>query len=208
MSNSPVIAFLNKMTDLILLNILYIICCLPIVTIGAATTAMYYVCIISIRQGDGYVVKRFFSSFRSNFKQATILWIPMLFVGLIMGFDLLFWYRMGTVFSKVMFILSMVVALFLVMVGMYIFPILSKFEGTVGRTIKNAAAFAVGYLPQTAILLVLTVGFIYANIVSLGMNAVTSFVGLAVLAYVKSFFIYKVMMNHMEERYDDFLVDE
>jgi len=208
MSNSPVIAFLNKMTDLILLNILYIICCLPIVTIGAATTAMYYVCIISIRQGDGYVVKRFFSSFRSNFKQATILWIPMLFIGLVMGFDLLFWYRMGTVFSKVMFILSMVVALFLVMVGMYIFPILSKFEGTVGRTIKNAAAFAVGYLPQTAILLVLTVGFIYANIVSLGMNAVTSFVGLAVLAYVKSFFIYKVMMNHMEERYDDFLVDE
>lgn len=208
MSNSPVIAFLNKMTDLILLNILYIICCLPIFTIGAATTAMYYVCIISIRQGDGYVVKRFFKSFRDNFKQATILWIPMLLVGVIMGFDLFFWYQMGTVFSKVMFILSMIVALFLVMVGMYVFPVLSKFEGTVGQTIKNAAAFAIGYLPQTAILLVLTGGYVYANIVSPGMNAVTAFVGVAVLAYVKSFFIYKVMMNHIDERYDDFIVDE
>ena len=208
MSNSPVIAFLNKMTDLILLNILYIICCLPIFTIGAATTAMYYVCIISIRQGDGYVVKRFFKSFRDNFKQATILWIPMLLVGVIMGFDLFFWYQMGTVFSKVMFILSMIVALFLVMVGMYVFPVLSKFEGTVGQTIKNAAAFAIGYLPQTAILLVLTGGYVYANIVSLGMNAVTAFVGVAVLVYVKSFFIYKVMMNHIDERYDDFIVDE
>ena len=60
MSNSPVIAFLNKMTDLILLNVLFIISCLPVFTIGAATTALYYVCIISIRQGDGYVVKRYF----------------------------------------------------------------------------------------------------------------------------------------------------
>ena len=54
MSNSPVMAFLNKMTDLILLNVIWLIACIPVVTIGAATTAMYYVCIVSIRQGDGY----------------------------------------------------------------------------------------------------------------------------------------------------------
>ena len=90
MSDSPVIAFLNKMTDLILLNIIFVICCLPVFTIGAATTAMYYVCIISIRQGDGYVVRRFFESFRRNFKQATLLWLPMLVIWLVMGFDLFF----------------------------------------------------------------------------------------------------------------------
>lgn len=60
MSNSPVIAFLNKMTDLILLNVIWLLCCLPVVTAGAATTAAYYVSITSIRCGDGYVVKRFF----------------------------------------------------------------------------------------------------------------------------------------------------
>lgn len=60
MSNSPVIAFLNKMTDLILLNVIWLLCCLPVVTTGAATTAAYYVSITSIRCGDGYVVKRFF----------------------------------------------------------------------------------------------------------------------------------------------------
>lgn len=208
MSNSPVIAFLNKMTDLILLNILYIICCIPIVTIGAATTAMYYVCLISIRQGDGYVAKRFFQSFRREFKQATLLWIPMLLIGILLGFDLFFWYQMGTMFSKVMFVLSMVVTVFFVMVGLYVFPMLSKFECDALQTVKNAAAFAVGYLHKTLILLVVTGGFVYANLVSLGMNAVTSFVGFAVVAYVKSFFIYKAMMNHMDERYDDFLVDE
>lgn len=205
MSNSPVIAFLNKMTDLILLNLLYIICCLPIFTIGAATTAMYYVCIISIRQGDGYVVKRFFKSFRENFKQATLLWLPMLGIFLIMMLDLLFWSQIGTLFAKGMFVLSMLVAFFVLIVALYIFPVLAKLEGNMGTTLKNSAAFAVGYFPYTIILLVITGGFLYTNLISLGMNALTFFLGFAGVAYVKSFFIYKVMMKHIDEKYDDFL---
>jgi len=208
MSNSPVIAFLNKMTDLILLNILYIICCIPIVTIGAATTAMYYVCIISIRQGDGYVIRRFWDSFRKNFKQATIIWLPMLVIAIVMGFDLFFWYQMGTVFSKIMFILSAIVAFIIFIVGLYIFPVLAKLEGNIKTTIKNAAAFAVGYFPNTVILILFTGGFLYANYVSLGMNAISVFIGFALLAYMKSFFIYKVMMNHIDEKYDDFMENE
>ena len=204
MSNSPVIAFLNKMADLILLNVIYVICCLPVFTIGAATTAMYYVCIISIRQGDGYVVRRFFESFKREFKVATLIWIPMSIIWLVMGFDLFFWYRMGTLFSKIMFILSAVVAFVLLIVCMYLFPVLAKFEGSIKALVKNAAAFAVGYFPYTIILLLLTAAFIYANLISIGMNAISFFIGFAVLAYVKSFFIYRVMMKHMDERYDDF----
>ncbi len=205
MSNSPVIAFLNKMTDLILLNVIYIIFCLPIVTIGAATTAMYYVCIVSIRQGDGYVVKRFVKSFRDNFKQATIIWLPMLVMIVLLGFDLFFWYALGTVFAKIMFVISAIVAFGIGIVCLYIFPVLAKLEGGIKATIKNAAAFAIGYFPYTIVLILFTVGFCYANYVSLGMNAITVFIGFALLAYMKSFFIYKVMMNHIDERYDDFL---
>lgn len=208
MSDSPVIAFLNKMTDLILLNVIYVILCLPVFTIGAATTAMYYVCIISIRQGDGYVVKRFFESFRKNFKQATLIWLPMLVILIVMVFDLFFWYQMGTMFSKIMFVLSAIVAFILLIVGMYIFPVLAKLEGNIRTTIKNAAAFAVGYFQYTVILLLLTGGFVYANLISLGMNAITFFIGFALLAYIKSFFIYKVMMNHIDERYDDYFANE
>ena len=205
MSNLPVIAFLNKMTDLILLNVIYIIFCLPIVTIGAATTAMYYVCIVSIRQGDGYVWKRFLKSFRDNFKQATIIWLPMLVIIVLLGFDLFFWYALGTVFAKIMFVISAIVAFAIGIVCLYVFPVLAKLEGGIKATIKNAAAFAIGYFPYTIVLILFTVGFCYANYVSLGMNAITVFIGFALLAYMKSFFIYKVMMNHIDERYDDFL---
>lgn len=208
MSESPVIAFLNKMTDLILLNLMWLITCLPIVTIGAATTAMYYTNIISIRQGDGYVVKRYFKSFRDNFKQATILWLLVLLLGGIMAFDLFYWYTLGTMLGKVMFCLSAVVAFFMFIILLYVFPVLAKFDNCMKSTIKTAAAFAVGYLPYTAILTVITILFIYFNVVSIIMNAISLFAGFAVLAYVKSFFLYKVFMNHMDERYDDFYSDQ
>lgn len=205
MSNSPVIAFLNKMTDLLLLNLLYLVCCLPIVTIGAATTALYYVSIVSIRSGDGYVIRRFLDSFRKNFKQATIIWLVLLCIGVVLGIDLFFWYRMGSGFSKVMFCISMVPTVVVAIIALWIFPVLSKLKGGIKTTIKNAAAFGVGYFfPYTLILIVLTGVFIWANLNSLGMNAITLMIGFALFAYIKSFFIYKVMMNHIDERFDDY----
>lgn len=69
---------------------------------------------------------------------------------------------------------------------------------------KNAAAFAVGYLPYTAIVLVIMGGVIYANLVSLIVNSIMLFVGFALIMYVNSFFFYRVFMNHIDERYDDF----
>ena len=205
MSNSPVVAFLNKMTDLLLLNILYLICCLPIITIGAATTALYYVSIVSIRSGDGYVIRRFFDSFSRNFKQATIIWLFLLLLGGGLGLDLFFWYRAGTGFSRIMFCISMLPTVAVAIVGLWVFPVLSKLEGNIKTTIKNAAAFAVGYFfPYTLILLLLTGVFIWANLNSIGMNAITLMIGFALLAYLESFFIYKVMMNHIDERFDDF----
>lgn len=203
MSDSPVIAFLNKMTDLIVLNACWIICSLPIVTMGASTTAMYYVCIISIRQGDGYVIRRFFQSFFRNFKQATLLWLIVLGCGIILTLDIFFWCQLGTGFARIMLVLSMAVAFMVCLVLQYLFPLLSRFDGKIGEQFKNAAAFAVGYLPYSLLLIVISVGFCYFNLISVQMNLVTCFVGISVFAYIKSFFIYKVMMNHMDEKYDD-----
>lgn len=204
MSNSPVIAFLNKMTDLILLNVLWLLCCLPVFTAGAATTAAYYVSITSIRCGDGYVIKRFFGSFKKNFLQITPIWLVILFFSLIMTADMLFWYRQGNAFGKTMFIISGVVAFLFFIWILWIFPVFAKLDGKTGELLKNAVAFAIGYLPYTAIILVITGVVMYANLVSLVANSIMLFVGFAVLFYVQSFFFYRVFMNHIDEKYDDF----
>lgn len=204
MSNSPVIAFLNKMTDLILLNVLWLLCCLPVFTAGAATTAAYYVSITSIRCGDGYVIKRFFGSFKKNFRQITPIWLVILVFSLIMTADMLFWYRQGNTFGKTMFIISGVVAFLFLIWILWIFPVFAKLDGKTGELLKNAVAFAIGYLPYTAIILVITGVVMYANLVSLIANSIMLFVGFAVLFYVQSFFFYRVFMNHIDEKYDDF----
>ena len=69
------------------LNLLWLVCSLPIFTMGAATTALYYTCLKVIRGEEGYVGAAFFRSFRENFKQATVLWLMMLGAGLFLGFD-------------------------------------------------------------------------------------------------------------------------
>ena len=204
MSNSPVIAFLNKMTDLILLNVLWILCCLPVITAGAATTAAYYVSITSIRCGDGYVIKRFFESFKKNFRQITPVWLAILFFGLIMTADMLFWYRQDIYFGKSMFIISGVVDFLFFICILWIFPVFAKLEGKTGQLLRNAVAFAIGYLPYTAVILVITGAVVYANLVSLIANSIMLFVGFAVMFYVQSFFFYRVFMNHIDEKYDDF----
>lgn len=204
MSNSPVIAFLNKMTDLILLNVLWLLCCLPVFTAGAATTAAYYVSITSIRCGDGYVIRRFFGSFKKNFRQITPIWLAILVFSLTMTADMLFWYRQGNTFGKTMFIISGVVAFLFLIWILWIFPVFAKLDGKTGELLKNAVAFAIGYLPYTAIILVITGVVMYANLVSLIANSIMLFVGFAVLFYVQSFFFYRVFMNHIDEKYDDF----
>ncbi len=204
MSDSPVIAFLNKATDLILLNILWIICCLPVITAGAATTALYYVSITSIRCGDGYVIRRFFESFKKNFRQVTPVYLVILFAAAVFVIDILFWLGQGGTIGKVMFIVSVAMALILFTIVLWIFPVFAKLEGKTWNLIRNAVAFAIGYFPYTAIILVITGIVLYANYVSIVANGIMLFIGFALLAYVQSFFFYRVFMNHIDEKYDDF----
>lgn len=204
MSNSPVIAFLNKMTDLILLNVLLILCCLPVVTAGAAISAAYYVSITSIRCGDGYVFRRFFSAFKSSFAPVTPVWLGLLAAGFILAADYFFWSHFGGVFGKLMLMVSIVIAILLWVWSLWIFPVFAKFSGTRRELLKNAAAFAVGYLPYTAIVLAIMGVAVYVNLVSIVANSIMLFIGSALLVYVNSFFFYRVFMNHMDEKYDDF----
>ena len=88
--DNPVWRFMGKFCDILLLNILWTLCSVPIVTIGASTTAVYYVTLKLVRDEEGPTVRSFFRSFKENFKQATVIWLILLVAGLLIGFDLYF----------------------------------------------------------------------------------------------------------------------
>ena len=155
--DSPFMRVLNRVADLMILNFLMIICCIPIITIGAACTGMHYVLLKIVRGEEGYLVRGFFKSFKQNFRQATILWLIMLLVIAVYIGDFLIFTYSGVKFPTILVIAILGLALVLLMVAVYVFPVLSRFDNTVKNTIKNAFCMAVLNLPKTIMMALPTV---------------------------------------------------
>lgn len=153
--DSPFMRFLNLVADLMILNFLMIICCLPIITVGAACTGMHYVLLKIVRGEEGYLVRGFFKSFKQNFKQATILWLIMLLVILVYIGDFIIFSYSGLKFPTILIIVILALAIILLMIAVYVFPVLSRFDNTIKNTLKNAFCMAILNLPKTILMIVL-----------------------------------------------------
>lgn len=147
--DSPFMRFLNRVADLLILNILVMICCIPIITVGAAVTAMHYVLLKIVRNEEGYLLKGFFKSFVRNFKQATLAWLLMLVVAAVYVGDSLIFRYSGVEFPKALVIAVVAVGVIALMIAVYIFPLIARFENTTKNTFRNAAILAFANLPRT-----------------------------------------------------------
>lgn len=156
--DNPVWRFIGKFGDLILLNILWFICSIPIFTIGASTTAVYYVTLKLARDDDGYTIRSFFKSFKENFRQATLIWLILLAVGIILGVDMYFFIRLfagsGTV-KTAMVTVFLALSIIYLAVFTYIFPIQARFYNTIKRTFFNAFFMSLRHLFRTIGMLVI-----------------------------------------------------
>lgn len=201
LNESPVLAFLNKMTDLIVLNLLFLVCCVPVVTIGPALTALYAVSLRSVRYGDGYVVSTFWKSFKQNFRQSFVAGILMLFAAVLLFADVWFWSNMDLgILAKGMLVVSISIAFLVLIVFLWLFPVLAKIENGLWANLKNAAAMAVGhFFPYTFCCALITLAGAYMIYSSMVADIVFVLLGAALFAYVKAFFYYKVFAKYMDE---------
>lgn len=109
--DNPVWRFIGKLWDVLVVNILWIICSIPVVTAGASTTAMYYVTLKLARDEDGYTIRSFFKSFKENFKQATAIWLIFLLTGMLLAFDVYYFIKMAAPSSLRTIMISVFVAM-------------------------------------------------------------------------------------------------
>ncbi|MCI9066338.1 MAG: DUF624 domain-containing protein [Lachnospiraceae bacterium] len=151
--DSPVMRVLNRVGDLLILNVLMIVCCIPVITAGAAFTAMHYVLLKIVRGEEGYLIRGFFKSFRSNFRQATLIWLLMLLVVAVYVGDIWIFNYSGLVFPKPLIIAVAAVAFVLLMIAVYVFPLQARFENSVKNTLKNAMLLAFANLPRTILMM-------------------------------------------------------
>ncbi|HAR12026.1 MAG TPA: ABC transporter substrate-binding protein [Ruminococcaceae bacterium] len=137
---NPIWKFIGNLADFFLLSCLWYLCCLPVVTAGAATTALYYVTLKMARGQEGQLIPAFFHSFKQNLKQATALWVGYLAVGILLVLDLVICLQTSSVFAGAMFFTSVVLlacwALFITM----LFPLVARCDNTIGALFKMGIA--------------------------------------------------------------------
>lgn len=191
----PVFGVLGRVTDLIILNLLFLLTCIPVITIGAAQSALYAVTLKMVRGEESYIIRSYLKAFRENFRQATIIWAVALSMIFVMRQNI----RMLDAQSPVKRNL-LILCIFGVIILTYAFPLLARFENTVWRTVNNALLMAIRHLIWTVAILLVT--FLPAALTIAGNQVVTfaipywSLIGCAFTALINSWFLRKIFANY------------
>ncbi len=148
----PLMTVLTKIAYSAYLNILWFICCLPVFTAGASTTALFYVTLKLAKNEEGNLTRSFFRSFRENFRQGTIIWLILLAFGILLGADgyILYHMHFSNAFWTIITAVFIVVLIAYAIILMYIFPLLARFRNTTAAMFKNSIMIGMRFLLCTA----------------------------------------------------------
>lgn len=211
--DSPIMRFLSRVCDLIILNLLAIACCIPIVTAGASITALFSVTLKMVKGEESYIFKGFFKGFKENFKQSTIIWLILLVLGLFLFID----YRAATILpgnmKSIFQVLIGAIVVIYSMVFTYIFPYTARFRNDIKNIFKNSLLIAVLNLPWTLVMIIcplalFIVTFLTTTTLVYG-SMIWILLGFATIAYFNSIIFRKVFAKYepKEEEEDQGIPD-
>lgn len=193
--------FLTKAGWIVILNILWFVSCLPIFTIGTATTSLYYAMMKTIRRNRSYPLTEYFASFKRTFVQGSIITLGS---GLLLA---LLWYLRRTAllangnsesFASAGYLVLMLVA---VAILIYLFPVMSRFSLSTMGLVKLAFVMSVRYIGYTAALLVGTVMLLWIWFYFLPLP--TIFIWPGIWCYLSTFVIEKALRKYMPAPKED-----
>ena len=202
-----IMSFLAKLGDMFILNVLYLVCCIPVITIGAATTALYYNTLKMAENRESYVWREFLRTFKENFKQATIIWMIILVIGAVLVGDFLVMGGIGSqALASVTAIVVIVVGVFLILTAVYVFPVLARFDNSVLNIMKYALLMAIRHLPSTVVILAihsvpLLLAFASLEAFIRGLLPVLLFT-VSILAYFESKLFSRIFSNYYPKTED------
>ena len=199
--DNPVMEFIAKIFDLVILNLIFIFSCVPIITIGASTSALSYVTLKMVRGEDPYIWRNFWKSFRQNFKQGTLVWRFSILIFIFLGMDFYIINSQNTSLFAVVRILLWIVCAVALSVFLYVFPVISHFVCTTKQALKNALLMTFGHLPYTLMMLALA-----GLLLFLCSSSSKLFAMIVVLSGICGFsvvsFVYSIMFDRIFQKYE------
>lgn len=151
---------MDKVGNMILVSLYWIVGCIPVVTIGVSTTALYYTTVKSVRLGEGYVTREFWSCYKRNLKNGILLTLMFLLAALVLWLDFRYTEKFFGDAAGAMELLYLLLAATAVGLVIYIFPVLSRFTMGKLECFKLALFMVFKHLPTTLVLLLLAAGCI------------------------------------------------
>lgn len=147
-------SFIGSIGNFIMLNLLFVLCSIPLVTIGASYTALYYTMFKITEDDTLQITKDFFHSFKENLKQSTIIHIILTVIGAFILFDLAATLQLfsQSAVMKALFCVFFCLTLVYLFIATYTYPILAKFSNSTKNTFKNAGLLSIANLPVTALM--------------------------------------------------------
>ena len=146
---NPFIDFINTIFNFVVLNMVFMVTCIPVFTVGTAVASLYYVLIKESRGEYGYLVRTYLREFRRNFRTGAVSFLILFAVGALLVFNLLFWPFKGNPLSAAVTGLLIVLTVMWLVIFHYTFPLIGKFVCTPVQAIKNAWGLAVRNLKGT-----------------------------------------------------------
>ncbi|WP_374975763.1 YesL family protein [Microbacterium trichothecenolyticum] len=178
------------------LNLLYILVCLPIVTIGAATSALYEVTIRYSDDESGRPLKDFFPAFRANFGRATVLMLCLLVPAVLLGFSSVFWFSYPALFAGVAGVVAVIGAVYLFAAFLYAMAQVAYLTGPVRQTLKNSMLLPAAEPVRTLGVLVIPVTAVALTILFPPVAILVGTIGFSVGAYATAFLFRSVFARH------------
>ncbi len=194
--DNPFFTTLGKICDMLFISVVWVLFCIPVITIGPANTALYYAIVKVIRRERGYLFREFFKSFKLNFKRAAILGVVLTIMFVVLGFDLIWAYaNLGSSksTSSILFGVFIAFTFLLVCFSSYAFPILSRFDMTVKQLVKAGTFMSIRHLPSTLVMVVVTA----AGIVGTFIIPLLIFIAPAAVVLVNSFLMERILKKYM-----------
>ena len=152
--DSPLMQILSRAADLIWVNLLVLVCSIPVFTIGASLSAMENIIYKILHNEDIRVTREFFKAFAKNFKQATVIWLIIIVIEGVLVYDVYYSRQIGTAFSEAMKTVAIVMFVLVYAVMLYAFPLQSHYYNKTKDIFKNAAILCVVHPVRTVLMLV------------------------------------------------------
>lgn len=173
--DAPIVQAVGKVGQMMITTVTWLICCLPVFTVGASTAAMCRM-MFNLREDKYCGFREFFRAFRDNFRKGTVLWLLLVACGAVLAAAFYLTVLVENSFLRMAVLVLFCLFFFLVYIAaVYAFPLTAYFENTVKGTVLNAVAMGLSNLRQTIFAIALTMTPVVLMLVSMKLFVVMLF---------------------------------